>query len=185
MLSALEFDKVVAGVQKSLQAMAVNMGVVDLAKCTRTSGTLAFPAIVLVLSFCVDCAASNLLAIRKVIARYKRFNATNGVGIVTLIIMTRCLAHQVHLCSKSCWGMLGTNIRLAASRAEFIGGLIGACRTFNQANYFTQIAQTAITRHAYHIPAAVAAVCPSFDQYVDSIFVGCDLQGFYVWCFLV
>jgi hypothetical protein len=120
MLAALEFEE-------ALSFMASRI-------CGRST---------LVLSLCMDSASNNLLAVRKVLAKYKasRTFAARRQSPTVLVVAIRCLAHQVHLCSRSCFAALG-NLTGGLER-NFLSALSAACHVFTTSAYNIRVVRAA------------------------------------------
>lgn len=143
LLAALEFDAHVTKLIQTLQTLCLSMGLLDLKIAARKCGSFVFPTIVIIISLALDAASSNLLAVKKVIARYKKYNATNPFNIIVLVAATLCKSHQCHICSKTSFGALGVLKRLASTRIAFIPGLTASCKTFSSATYYVRIMASA------------------------------------------
>ena len=71
---------------------------------------------------------------------YQQFNNSNDLDVLILVVVTLCLAHQDHLCSRS--GMRALNADLSKemrSNVPFILGLTTACTVFSSTAYTVKL----------------------------------------------
>ena len=84
MLAALEFESGISATLSKLQNLA--------ASSRNLVG--GWPVLVILATFCIDAASANLLAIKRILQRYREFNRTDGTDSFVLVVMNLCLAHQ-------------------------------------------------------------------------------------------
>ena len=125
----------------NLQNIVCQHHLVSLKDSARKAGLFTFPTIVTVVSICVDAASTNLSAVRKMMAKYAKFNADNPVNVIVLLALNLCLAHQTHLCGGSCFASIG----IPHEGRTFISSLTGACHIFRNTAYSMRIMKAALT----------------------------------------
>lgn len=77
-------------------------------------GMLHFPLVAIVLSFTVDAASTNLSVILEAMEFYAQYNNANWNEALVFVAVVLCLAHQIHISSRS--GMAALDCRDVASR---------------------------------------------------------------------
>jgi hypothetical protein len=127
---ALEFRGAVEGVKKYLRERTANAPARKVAWC----GACALPLIHIVLSVCTDAAGVNIKVVRDALAEYLKANCVDA-EIQILLVMVLCLAHQVHISSRS-------GISALAAGNRFISGLSQTCCTFSTAAYTSKLHKT-------------------------------------------
>ena len=67
---------------------------------------------------------------------YQQFNNSNDLDVLTLVVVTLCLARQDHLCSRSGMSALNADpFKVMQSNVPFILGFTTACTVFSSAAY--------------------------------------------------
>ena len=134
-LAAVEFEATVTRVIESLQKQTFSRGLVGV----TPAGKLRSPKIVVVVAICVDAATPNLIAVRIAMGKFNRFNITNTVGIIVLVVLRLCVAHQVHLCGRSVFAAVGG----PTDGQTFLKLLTKSCYVFSAAAYIVRIKKAA------------------------------------------
>ena len=111
----------------------------------RLAGALPSPLVARVLSVTVGAAAANLAVIKDAMRAYSHHNSNNDMQIVILAVATSCLAHQTHICSRSCMASLSADpFRPMPRSVPFILGLTTSCAVFLQATHTVKLLKTLV-----------------------------------------
>ena len=122
MLKALRFPAIVENVMMRTQVEA----------SAAQAGLGRSLAAMVIIPLCFDAASANRLLFNYLLLYYK-IRQSRCPAIVVFLAMVLCVAHQVHLCSKSAMAVLG-----GASKT-FTSGLIACAHTFANPAYFVRI----------------------------------------------
>jgi hypothetical protein len=104
--------------------------------------TRVLPDAVVLVNCTTDQASSNIKLLSHLVAHFlKVFGDTVGNDQAVMVALTSslCLAHQVHICSRSQYGKLGGVSNTSLKGTRFLSGLIGAAHIFGASRYFIPI----------------------------------------------
>ena len=128
----------------------------------------------LVVPITSDAAASNVLLFAFLVKYFARMNLGIGrqVGLVVLLTLTFCQAHQIHISARTALAGLGATL---AEGKKFVSGLIGTAHTFGNGSHLIRIYAQAVhvvgsTKMMTEQQASEADITIASDQdYLDKV----------------
>jgi hypothetical protein len=99
-------------------------------------GSASLPGAVVTFAITSDAASNNRLLFNHLVWYYLRHRQLQVPEVLLCLVHCLCVAHQVHICSCTMFGIVGGESRVESKR--FITQLCGANRILAQATYVTR-----------------------------------------------